>query len=186
MTITSEYQRLVRWKDKRGLMSFLDFLDNALPFPDKNRTRDLELAFMNQKKDIRTRWRPWKEIRELPNFHPGMINQRLISLVEIVGDLDPPAGKKEIMLANAIKILDQLGYKYTLFETGSRGYHFHVFAPGLIMYERQPTLLTRMKRAIILKCGGDPAKANPRSLVALENSKHWKTQKPKRLILWKT
>ena len=95
------------------------------------------------------------------------INQRQILPFEIVLDIEERNGIKEIL--NEIK---KWNIEFSVYDTGSRGYHIH------ILYSRD--LKKREKTAIIKKSKADMQKDSNKTMIALENSPHWKTGKIKR------
>ena len=88
------------------------------------------------------------------------INQRQILKNEIVLDLEEPERIKEIV--DKIK-----GWDYHVYETGSRGYHIHLY------FNRDMT--TKEKENVIKKFDTDIQKCSEKNLIALENCPHWKT-----------
>jgi hypothetical protein len=67
--------------------------------------------------------------------------------------------------------LKQLKIYFYAYDTGSRGYHIHIF------FNRE--LQTFEKLAIIRHFGADEQKAVEKTLIALENATHWKSGKIK-------
>ena len=73
-----------------------------------------------------------------------------------------------------IEKLKQTDAKFYVFETGSRGYHIHIF------FNRD--FNQKEKEAIIRYFGADIQKASEKTLIALEYSKHWKSGNIKREV----
>ena len=135
------------------------------------------------KKDGKNLFTKWKKYREavFPIDFNGKcedwkkqkffeaINQRQIFPFEIVLDVEEPEQIEEI-----IKTLKSWGSNYNLWETGSRGYHIHIFC--------KKEFNEKEKMAIVKKLGTDIQKCSEKNLIALENCPHWKTGKPKTLI----
>lgn len=90
------------------------------------------------------------------------INNRQIFPHEIVLDIEEPEKLKPI-----IEKLKNWGWRYSAFETGSRGYHISIFFDEDFIVEE--------KESIVLKLGTDIQKCSEKNLIALENEKHWKT-----------
>ncbi|HEC40009.1 hypothetical protein LCGC14_0509290 [marine sediment metagenome] len=124
---------------------------------------------------ISTRWRKYSEVcfplEPWESKRIDWINNREVLPCEIVIDLEEKEGIGEI-----VERLRGWGVKFYIFETGSRGYHIHIF------FKR--TLNSHEKLKIIRTLGADEQKAHDGSLIALENTPHWKTGKIKEEIKW--
>ena len=90
---------------------------------------------------------------------------------EVVLDFDdnPTAYK----ITKVCEELENLGFKYVAFFTGSRGYHVHIIDLNLNKEERD---------ILITKFGAEDLKKSDKSMVALEFTPHWKTGKNKTMI----
>jgi len=97
------------------------------------------------------------------------VNQRQILPNEIVLDLEE---KSQLPLIE--KLLDDLSWTYYTYDTGSRGYHVHIFF--------DKTVSAKDKQYVIELFGADVAKSGEKTLIALENVPHWKSQKVKSLV----
>lgn len=97
------------------------------------------------------------------------INQRQILPIEVVLDIEEKKQIKPI-----VKKLIKWGWEYSIWETGSRGYHIHMIFKEELNQEE--------KEAIVKKLGTDIQKCSDKCLIALENCSHWKTGNPKQLI----
>ena len=106
----------------------------------------------------------WKDLEYFKQ-----INQRQILPHEIILDIEEPEKLKPI-----VEELKGWGWKYSVFETGSRGYHISIF------FDEDFT--TEEKEAVVLKLGTDIQKTSEKNLIALENHPHWKTGKLKQRI----
>ena len=96
-------------------------------------------------------------------------NNRTILPCEVVIDLE----EKEKFPETLEKIKRDFKF-YSAYETGSRGYHIHLFFDGKLTSEG--------KKGIVKKYGGDIQKASERTMIALENCPHYKTGKIKKVI----
>jgi hypothetical protein len=96
-------------------------------------------------------------------------NNRTILSCEVVIDIE----EKEKFSEISEKIKQDFKF-YSIYETGSRGFHIHLFFDDELTSEE--------KRGIIEKYGGDIQKASNRCMIALENCPHYKTGKIKKLI----
>ena len=70
--------------------------------------------------------------------------------------------------------LDKWGWEFSIFETGSRGFHISIICDEELIEEE--------KLAVVKKLGADIQKCSDKCLIALENCPHWKTGKIKRQI----
>ena len=92
-------------------------------------------------------------------------NQRQILPNEIVLDLEDPAQLQ--ITQERLKIL---GLTFSVFATGSRGYHIHIFFNHEISDDQRIKILQLF--------GADPQKTS-KSMIALEYATHWKSGKIK-------
>ncbi len=142
---------------------------------------DFFLAGTFKQKDGVTGFTKWKKFSEcvFPIDYDGsckedwkaqkffeQINQRQILPFEIVLDVEEKKQIKPI-----IEKLEKWGWEYSIWETGSRGYHIHLIG--------QRDLKEKEKEAIVRDLGTDMQKCSGKTLIALEHEKHWKTNKPK-------
>jgi len=97
------------------------------------------------------------------------INQRQILPIEIVLDIEEIKQIKPIVIK-----LDKWGWEFSIFETGSRGFHISIICDGELIEEE--------KFAVVKKLGADIQKCSDKCLIALENCPHWKTGKLKKEI----
>lgn len=138
---------------------------------------DFELCFMDEKKDKKSKWRKYSvigfDVEDKQNkMWVEISNNRTILKNEVVLDLEDPKRYKKI-----IAKLDKDGLFYRSFKTGSKGYHFH------LIYNTE--LTSDEKLDVIKKYDCDTQKSSDRCMIALEFEKHWKTGKPKELVLEK-
>lgn len=134
---------------------------------------DFYLQF-SQKDGKMTKWKRYSEV--CFDYENGKnkwfiehCNQRQILPIEIVLDLE-----ERNSIYNIVKELESFNVIFYIYETGSRGYHIHIF------FKRE--LTQKEKIYIIEYFGSDIQKAYDKTLIALENSKHWKSNKIKRRI----
>jgi hypothetical protein len=97
------------------------------------------------------------------------INQRQILPIEIVLDIEEKERIKPI-----VKMLEKWKWEYSIWNTGSRGYHIHLIFKEELNQEE--------KKAVVKKLGTDMQKCSDKCLIALEYENHWKSGKPKQLI----
>ncbi len=96
------------------------------------------------------------------------INCRTILPIEIVLDIETREGIEEIL-----EILDKNNFYYRCYDTGSRGYHLHLFFDNELSEEE--------KGEFIAVFNADMTKKSKRNVIALEEYPHWKTGNPKKL-----
>ena len=107
----------------------------------------------------------WKDLKYFEQ-----INNRSIFPHEIVLDIEEPEQLKPIIE----KIKEHL-VNFSVFETGSRGYHIHIY------FDRDMSIIE--KENVVKLLGTDIQKCSEKNLIALENTEHWKgTGKIKREI----
>jgi len=97
------------------------------------------------------------------------INQRQILPTEVVLDLE-----ERESLPGIVKDLKKKTIDFSVWDTGSRGYHIHIF------YDKE--LKQKEKLAIIKFYKADEQKDGERVLIALEGARHWKSGKIKKEI----
>ena len=99
------------------------------------------------------------------------INQRQILPIEIVLDVEEKEKIKPI-----VEKLEKWKWEYSIWETGSRGYHIHIIGNRVMTQEE--------KEGIAEKLGTDVQVSSDKHLIALENCPHWKgTGKIKKEIM---
>jgi len=130
-----------------------------------------------------SKWKTYMEavsIIEWDGSHPDWkaqkffegINQRQILPIEIVLDIEEKEKIKPIVIIlKNLKSVDD----YTIYNTGSRGYHIHIFFSNEELSEDE-------KLFLIKKFGVDVQKSSDKCLIALENCPHWKTGNIKKQI----
>lgn len=178
MSFSTAYHEAVQDRNKKA---FLDLLNNSMPFASKD--GNLEVAILDRARQRSSRWRSWWEIRD-NQWWIEHANQRLVGLPEVVFDFDPEPG--ETRAEFLARVQDQTkehtgdGRLLGVFETGSRGAHVHVLVPALVDHPRRELV----KKWLLKRAGADTQKAADRTMIAMENSEHWKTGKPKRCVSW--
>ena len=99
------------------------------------------------------------------------IDQRQILPNEIVLDIEEREQIKPILITlKNLKSIDT----YFIYETGSRGYHIHLFFKEEFDEDE--------KLFVLKKLGTDIQKCSDKCLIALENYPHWKTGNIKKQI----
>jgi hypothetical protein len=129
---------------------------------------------VSSQEGLKTKWRKYSEVcfeSEEPKnkWFIENCNQRQILPCEVVLDLED----KE-QLEPTLEELKQLKIYFYAYATGSRGYHIHLF------FDRD--LIPQEKLAIIRHFKADEQKAIEKTLIALENAKHWKSGKLKEVL----
>lgn len=137
------------------------------------------------------RWSKHYSVMEI--WHSGefwrlaQANHRTLFNNELVLDVDPIKGEKEGHIYKRFKsILERLndeGYEYTAYFTGSRGYHIHMFFDELALFSKYKREKTR--EYILKEYHCDLMKKGDAMMIAMEFTKHWKSGKPKTTIIHK-
>jgi len=97
------------------------------------------------------------------------INNRTILPNEIVLDYDT-----DVDYMGIISRLKDIGIKFRVFKTGSRGFHIHLLFKNEVQEED--------KESFIKLFGAEEGKGGKKVGIALEFCPHWKTEIPKTLI----
>jgi hypothetical protein len=134
---------------------------------------DFYLQYSEQE-GIKTKWKKYSQVCFDPEDPKSKwfiqhVNQRQVLPIEVVLDLE----KKE-QLRPAIEKLKSMDATFYVFETGSRGYHIHIF------FNRE--LTEKEKLRIIKLFGADTQKASSKCLISLEYAPHWKSGKIKQEV----
>jgi len=121
-------------------------------------------------------------------------NNRTFLKNEIVLDYDriipPEKVMKDPQILAAQTWCNREGHQYSIFHTGSKGVHFHIYIDFLSKmkvknrkeYREKVISLLCGDQALIPNFSGDYAKISDNVPIALEFCPHWKTGKPKRLM----
>lgn len=147
---------------------------DALYWDISKQYQDFKLSILKKNKDgsvFSSKWYKYSECCFDTQKSPisfEEINNRQILPNEIVLDLE----NKE-SLKGVIEKLKKIKEPFTVFDTGSRGVHIHIFC------KRQLTNDEKLK--IIKKFDGDEQKIG-NSTIALEYARHWKSRKIKEMI----
>lgn len=119
---------------------------------------------------------PWKKYSELifplnpwEDYKIQYINQRQIFPNEVVLDIEEKDRLEPII--DELNKFENIN-KFYVFETGSRGYHIHIFFKN--------SLNEKTKAKIINYFQTDMHKASDKTMIALEWCEHWKSGKIKR------
>jgi len=120
------------------------------------------------KEGAKSKWKKYLDVQSDKKFLEKANNRTILSC-EVVIDLEDKQKFPEIFE----KIKKDFEF-FSAYETGSRGYHIHLF------FNRDLTSME--KEFIIKKYKGDLQKLSNRCLIALENCPHWKTGNIKKLI----
>lgn len=124
-----------------------------------------------------------KHVSELWSSDKGIdflnkANCRQILPCEIILDMDDNISEERLNII--CDNLDEYGFSYKAYATGSKGYHIHIFEDELIKYSEK--IRQRIRHYIISKhkCDGHMASGNV--IIALEDMPHFKTGKVKTLV----
>lgn len=122
------------------------------------------------------------------------VNNRTLLKNEVVLDFDrvilPERVLDDLQVASAITWAEKHNHPYSVFHTGSKGVHVHIFIKELA-FMKQHTRYEARQKIVARFCGdisfvpnfsGDYAKVSDKVPIALEFVPHWKSGKPKTLI----
>lgn len=126
-----------------------------------------------------TKWKKYSEVcfglNPWESNKIEWINQRQILPNELVLDIENKEDYNKIITELNTIFKDSLELSYFCYDTGSRGNHIHIFSKYPITKET--------KDFFCKKFGTDITKIGGKTMIALENTPHWKTGKIKTLIL---
>lgn len=164
--------------DKKQLILDKKNLLDKLYYEIGKQEIDFELSYLQKLSGDETKSTKWKKFSEVcfdidknKKLFENL-NCRQILSNEIVIDLD-----NEKAINNFQNIVERLRKEFFYFhayQTGSKGYHIHLFFDEDIEEET--------KEKMIILFDGDSMKKSKRNLIALENWFHWKTGKLKTLV----
>ena len=137
---------------------------------------DIKVHFINQPKHLI--WKTEKMLSDLNMKDLNEVNLRKIFPDEILLDIEEPA--ELVRIRNK---LDDKNWSYTVWSTGSRGYHISLIFEDLKQYDIKERNMFR--KYIIKEFGTDESKSSERTWLALEHARHFKTGNEKTLVLKK-
>lgn len=121
-----------------------------------------------------TKWKKYSEVCFGLDPHEDYmikwVNQRQILPTEIVLDIEEKGNLNDII--EKLKSFN-IG-NFIIYDTGSRGYHVHIFSKFPV--------LKPIKEFLISKFGADMVKSGKKTMIALENCPHWKTGVNKTMV----
>lgn len=122
---------------------------------------------------ISTKWYKYSE--KVMNINPWQdwkirwINQRQVLPNEIVIDLE-----EKISFKGVCEKLKENNNKFYAYETGSRGYHIHIFFKFDLKKKQKELFIKKYLGDMNLSCG--------KHMINLEFAEHWKSGKIKSLV----
>lgn len=142
---------------------------------------DFKLCGLKKMSDGSTKATKWKKYSEVCfDFEPWetwkiqWVNNRQILPNEIVIDIED---KDRENLIRICEKLEEKGLVFTVYDTGSKGYHIHIFSSEELTKEDKLRWVRGFK--------ADELKVHESTMIALENTPHWKTGKLKEEIGWR-
>lgn len=161
---------MIKFKDRKAWLDYLYYKVG-------NQQYDFELCGLKKVNgEVKaTKWYKYSELCFPLDFNEGWkinwVNNRTIFPNEVVLDIEDKS-----LLDEVVEKLRKFKIKnYYIYETGSRGYHIHIFSTKPVTSD--------IKEFFCHKFGADVTKANERVMIALEWAPHWKSGKIKRLIM---
>jgi hypothetical protein len=122
-----------------------------------------------------TSWKEWRKWNECNDNEKNEANLRELFSNEVVLDVED---KKLLEQTQAILSAEDVNYE--IWDSGSRGFHVHIFFDELS--KKDETYKKVLRRKFIIKYSADLAKATEHSLIARPNKLHFKTMKQKTLM----
>lgn len=115
---------------------------------------------------------------ELKEKFLNEVNNRSILGKEVVIDIDDPS-----IIEDSMRKIKKDKLNFMLYKTGSKGYHIHLFFPDLpYKDEEDKNNMVEWRNVLIKRYGGDMMKIYDNSMIALEDTPHWKTGRKKKII----
>lgn len=147
-----------------------EFLDKLHYYFDKQKG-NLEVTRGYLDGDGNPKWWKWKKYLDVQGDDKFLekVNNRRILPNEIVLDIEDP----RLYPVALLKVKEDFEF-YSVYKTGSRGYHIHLWFKDEISKEE--------KEAVIQIYQTDKQKASDRNMIALEHFPHWKTNISKTLV----
>jgi len=105
-------------------------------------------------------------------------NCRQVLPCEIILDIDDKISVER--LNKICDELDEYGFSYKAYSTGSKGYHIHIFEEMLLKFSEPAR--HKIRHYLISKFECDPQIASGNVLIAIEDMPHFKTGVPKTLV----
>jgi hypothetical protein len=137
---------------------------------------DFELAGIYKTKNGTTRsvggWKKYLDVcSNISNNQKyfSKVSCRQILPNELVIDIDDPIQISNI--DNIVKEIENNGFYYECYSTGSKGYHIHLWFDDEVSIGDKEQFITIF--------GGDLLKKSKRTMIAIESIPHWKTGKKK-------
>jgi len=148
-----------------------------------NKYGDFRVAIAQRDKQGNIIWSKHRSVLDCWQSEEGLaflerVNNRTCTPCEIFLDLDQNIS--ENTLNWICDTLEDYGFSYKAYFTGSKGFHIHVMIPELTNF---PRFYREKIRAFLinkLKCDG--LKKSEGHMVAVENCPHWKTGNTKTLV----
>ena len=133
---------------------------------------DFKVALAYKKED-QFIWSKHQTVLKLWETQKGMeflerANNRQILPCEIVLDMDDDVSEKK--LKEICDALDEYGFSYKAYFTGSKGYHIHVYIKELAGYSKQSRY--KIRHHLISEFGCDTQKSSDTVMIALEDVPH--------------
>ena len=117
-------------------------------------------------------WPKWKQWKECSQEEKDKANLRQLFPSEIILDFED----KQLIEQTKEK-LKAASYHYFLYNSGSRGVHFHLFFDNLAFYTEEQR--TQIRKLFIREYTADETKSSEKTLIAMCERPHFKTLKTK-------
>jgi len=151
-----------------------------------NHFGDFKVATRFQNGDWTQHWsvlKVWHNPKEF--WRLDQANNRTLYPCEIVLDIDPVSSETPEQIAKRFydiaNTLIEEGYEFYAYHSGSRGFHIHLIFPDLVLEDE--SFRRELRKNFIKAFGCDMMKSSEQSMIALEFTPHWKTGKPKQLVM---
>lgn len=131
----------------------------------------------------------WFLVKSFDDFD-NSFNTRQVLPEELVLDIDSDDINRAKEVANLLcERLNDVKFNYSLWKSGGKGYHIHIFFPELLEHKTNERItlkkkLTKWIAGEYFKKDVCTSNCSSKTLIALERAKHRKSGKPKSLILF--
>jgi len=120
-------------------------------------------------------WPKWKAWKECSQEEKNKVNLRQLFPTEIILDFED----KNLIEQTKIKLTAN-NLHYYLYNSGSRGVHFHLLFDNLEFYNEEQR--TQIRKLFIKEYNADETKSSEKTLIAMCDKPHFKTLNNKTLI----
>jgi KaiC/GvpD/RAD55 family RecA-like ATPase len=139
-----------------------------------NKYDETQVTFIDKINNIA--WPKWKQWKDCSQEEKDKANLRQLFPCEIILDFEDKQQTEDTKNKLIVK-----EFYYFLYESGSRGVHFHLLFDNLAFYNEEQR--TQIRKLFIKEYNADETKSSEKTLIAMCDRPHFKSLKPKTLII---